>query len=545
MTYPPFHPERPDLPLSISADDFATEYPSEGDYVEFKRGVGADPLQATIVAFSNHDGGVILVGVADGGSVEGRPLDPGTADAIHQIFRNARDPGRYSLHELLVDDRRVTVISVARRREGFAQTSSGIVRVRHGTRDDALFGVDLQHFINERSSSRYEETPVTDPAAQLENISPELASWFAEAYGWGPDNMPDRLREGHYADGDRLTVSGALYLLDNPASVLGKAYVELLRYRDDETVDYDLRLEIGGPLPVQLETAASRIQDELGTELVVLGVRRYELDRVPYVVIREAVANALAHRSYEINRTPVRIEIRPGSVQIISPGGLPEPVTVENMREATAPRNLATIAAMRRFGLAEDAGRGIDVIQDTMRDQMLDTPTFEDHGHQVVVTLPVRSTVAPVERAWIQELERRGTLEGPDRLVLVHAARGEILTNASVREILGTEAASGAREILHHLRDAGFLEQRGERGGATYHLSGSLQPPAGLRLGPDELANLVESLAADGPITNTAVREATGLDRGESLAILERLLDEGRLIRTGERRGTKYERPGS
>lgn len=147
-----------------------------------------------------------------------------------------------------------------------------------------------------------------------------------------------------------------------------------------------------------------------------------------------------------------------------------------------------------------------------------------------------------IERAWVRELERRGTLAGPDRLVLVHAARGESLTNARVRAILQVDAAE-ARDVLQRLRDEGFLEQRGQRGGATYYLGGSLRPPAGLRLGPDELADLVEGLADDGPITNSDVRQATGLDRVESLAILDRLVKTGRLVRTGERRGTKYQRP--
>jgi ATP-dependent DNA helicase RecG len=145
--------------------------------------------------------------------------------------------------------------------------------------------------------------------------------------------------------------------------------------------------------------------DELGTGLVVVGVRRYELPRLPEVVVREAVANALAHRSYEINRTPVRIEIRPSVVRVVSPGGLPEPVTVQNMREASAPRNVAVIRALRRFGLAEDAGRGIDVMQDVMQEEMLDPPRFGDHGQEVVVDLPIRSAVAPVERAWIRSLK--------------------------------------------------------------------------------------------------------------------------------------------
>ncbi|MGH2845106.1 MAG: ATP-binding protein [Thermoleophilaceae bacterium] len=524
--------------MAITAADFAREFRAEGDTVEFKSGISSKQLQETVVAFSNARGGVVLVGVGDDGVVRGRALDAGTADAIHQVMRDVHDPGRYELHQLLVDERPVSVVAVARRREGFAQTSGGVVRMRRGTRDEALFGAELRRFINERSPVRFETTRTQ---VRLDAISAPLGAELSEAFGWSQQNLIERLEEAGYAEEGYLTVAGALYLLDEPTPELGKTFVEILRYRDDESVDYDRRDELGGPLQHQLRESVERVMDELGTELVVVGVRRYELARLPEVVVREAVANALAHRSYEINRTPVRIEIRPSVVRVVSPGGLPEPVTVQNMREASAPRNIAVIRALRRFGLAEDAGRGIDVMQDVMQEEMLDPPRFEDHGHEVVVDLPIRSAVAPVERAWIRELERRGTLAGPDRVVLVRAARGEALTNARVRAILQVDAAE-ARDVLQRLRDERFLEQHGQRGGATYYLSGSLRPPAGLRLGPDELADLVEGLADDGPITNSAVRKATGLDRNESLAILDRLVKDGRLIRTGQRRGTKYQR---
>jgi ATP-dependent DNA helicase RecG len=493
-------------------------------------------LQETIVSFSNSDGGVILIGVSDDGEIVGKELDTGTTDSIHQVMRDVHDPGRYSLHRLSVEDRPVVVISVARRQEGFAQTSSGIVRIRKGTRDEPLFGSELQHFINQRSSTRYE---LTSTSVSIESADQDLLGAFAAAFGWEQDRIKERLAEQGYAVDRNMTVAGLLYLHDDPDETLGKTHVELLRYRDDDSVDYDLRLELKGPLPYQLQASVERIQDDLGTELVVLGVRRFDLPKLPAVVVREAVANALAHRSYELNRTPVRIEIRPSSLRISSPGGLPEPVTVDNLREATAPRNISVIKALRLFGLAEDAGRGIDVMQDTMMEEMLDPPNFEDHGHEVVVTLPIRSAVAPAERAWIRELERRGSLEGPDRLVLVHAARGEALTNARVRELLQTDRP-GARAVLQRLRDTGFLEQRGERGGSTYRLTGTLAPPAGLLLGPDELAGLIVDLATERPISNSDVRDATGLDRWKVRDILRKLVDERRLLQTGKRRGTRY-----
>jgi len=194
---------------------------------------------------------------------------------------------------------------------------------------------------------------------------------------------------------------------------------------------------------------------------------------------------------------------------------------------------------LRAFNIAEDSGAGVDLIEDTMRDELLDPPTFREVGTAVRVTLPIRSAVLPAERAWVREVERRGLIEPPDRVLLIHAARGEVLTNGRARDLLSADAHS-ARVALQRLRDAGFLVQRGQRGGVTYVLDQSLQPPAGLRLGPDELADLVESMAHEGPLANAQVRNRTGLNREEALDVLSRLVGQGRLLRIGERRGTRY-----
>lgn len=540
MTYPLFHPRsRRSTPLSISREIFGREFPGEGDLVEFKTGTGERPIRDTAVAFSNAEGGVILVGVDDTGEVVGRPLDGGTADAIHNALANARDLGRYEVGALDVDGIALTVISIARREEGFAQTSSGRVLARRGTRDAPVFGTELQRLINERSSTRYEAT-VT--AATIESVDPEALERLRTAHGWSAEATSARLEKVGLAQDSRLTVAGALCLMADPAPILGKAYIEVIRYPQDETSDYDRRDEVRGPLDRQLVEATGLVTQHLGTELVVLGVRRYDLPRIPEVVIRESLANALAHRSYEANGTPVRVELRPGSVAVISPGSLPEPVTVSNIREASAARNLDVIRVLRRLGLAEDAGRGVDVMQDTMLSEMLEPPEFRDTGRAVEVVLSIRSAVAPVERAWVRELEQRGDLAAPDRIVLVHAARGEQLTNAVVRQLAQVDSHE-ARLILQRLRDQELLVQHGQRGGASYTLAETLHPPAGLRLSPEALADLVVHLADAGPISNADVRAATGLDRLQSLGVLDLLVRARRLVRTGQRRGTRYRRP--
>ena len=541
MPYPLFHPDddRPP-PLTISKRDFAAAFPEESEFVEWKKGIGGEPLQEAIVAFSNTAGGVILIGVGDDGRLHGRELTQGTEDAIHEVFSVVVDPGRHEFHALDVGGTTITVIAVSRRLEGFSQTSNGRVMVRRGTRKVALLRDDLRRFINERALDRFEEA---DSGVPFSAAKRQLLAEVAAAFGFeSPRPSVELLRNRGMVTANgrqpNLTVAGALYLVAKPDERLGKAFIEVLRFPEGSS-DYDRRIAIRGPLHHQVATATQMISDELGRELVVLGLRRHEIPRLPEVVLREAIANAVAHRSYELTGTAIRIELRPDSVRIVSPGGLPEPVTIETLREAQAARNLRVITLLRHLGLAEDAGRGIDVIEDSMREELLDPPVFAEQDRSVVVTLPIRSTVAPSERAWVREVEQRGLIEPSDRVLLVHAARGEILTNGRVRELLSVDSRD-ARAALRRLRDAGFLIQRGERGGATYVLEEGLAPPAGLRLSHEALKEVLLEMAREEPLTNARVRQRTGLDRAEALRLLDQLTSEKLLRRVGSRRGTRY-----
>jgi ATP-dependent DNA helicase RecG len=528
-----------------SQEDFRRQFPGEDDHIEFKQGIAASRIAEAVVAFSNACGGVILLGVDDSGRAVGIDTGGETQAKIHRIVADVRNPGRYALSVLSVEARGVLALSVQRRAEGFAQHADGRVLVRRGAMNAALYADSLTRLVMERSAARYEVTPLLD--APLAKADPALLEALRQAFGWERGRVAARLVEIGFVrlgDPDVLTVAGVLFLTRSPADFLGKAYIEVFRYRDDSETAYDRREELSGPVNSQITAATGMLMAELGSDVVVSGVRRQELPRIPERVLREALANAVAHRSYEAHRQAIRLEVRPGRVVVRSPGGLPEPVTVANMRHQNAARNVAVIRALRRLGLAEDAGLGIDLMEDAMDEALLDRPRFDADADHVEVTLPVGSNVTPRERAWVGELERVGSILPRDRRVLVQAARGEVLTNASVREILGGDSTH-ARAALQRLRDAGFLEQHGVRGGASYTLAASVRAPGARALSPGEIADLVVALARrQGQVTNRDVRAQTGLDRAKATTLLRNLAAHGQLERRGERRGTVYLPPG-
>ena len=544
MSYPLFHPSRlGDIPMVLSLEEFAAAFPGEGEHVELKQGVSQARVQEAAVAFSNADGGVLVAGVAPDGRIVGVAHPGEKAKDLHQALREARDPGRYDVHELLVDEKTLLVLSVDRRREGFSQTSSGAVLVRRGASNVPLLGADLSRFLARHTFESFELTPTN---VDLADADPDLLHRLGAAYGWTTDgDVASSLEQVGFVTTESgrlvLTVAGSLLLLPDPAVVGGRPYIDIRRYSGEDP-DPDKVWEICGPADHQVEQTTADLLSELGSISAIVGVQRVEMPKLPPRVIREAIANAVAHRSYEHAGTATRIEIHPTHLMITSPGRLPEPVTVENIRFQQAARNDRLLGALRRLGLAEDLGKGIDRMEDDMAAELLQPPEFEDDGSFFAVRLRLGGAVTPRERAWVRGLVHGGRLDARAAIVVVAVAREGSIGNSEVRSLLDVDSVE-ARSILQTLVAEGVLVQQGERGGAQYLIAPDLGVPARIRHTDPELDAIAIALAQQGPVTNSLLRERTGLDRQEARAVLRRLVDRGALVQLGEKRGTRYVLP--
>lgn len=545
MSYPLFHPRHPGpTPMLLDGGSFVAELPGEGDHVEFKQGVSPQRVHAAVVAFSNTDGGVIVIGVAPDGKVVGVSQPGEKIKDVHNAVRDVRNPGRYNVEEIQVDGKAILVLSIERRHEGFAQTPAGVVLVRRGASNAPLLGSELSTFLARRTFHSFELT-ATD--VSVDDADPALLARLRLAYGWSDDaNLVARLQENGFATPQgrgtpTLTVSGSLLLLPEPQQVGGRPYIDVRRYAEGEP-DPDRTWEIRGPADAQIELATALLMAELGSVSAIVGPRRVELPRLPERALRETIANAVAHRSYENAGTAIRIEIRPTHVTITSPGTLPEPVTIEHIREQQAARNDKLLTALRRFNLAEDQGKGIDRIEDDMTANLLAAPEFDTDDSFFWVTLRLGGVVTARERAWVRELMADERLDPRSALVVVEVAREGSITNGKVRELLDVDSVA-ARLILRALVREQVLVQHGTRGGAEYRMNPHVSVPARIRYTDAELDEIAISLAGSEAITNTKLREETGLDAAQTRRILRRLVERGALIQRGERRGTRYELP--
>ena len=535
---------RDNRPLLMTLGEFKAAFPSESQHVEWKEGIGREKIQKAIVAFSNADGGVVMVGVTDKGNLIGKSLDEGTRKDLWQTIGNIRSPGRIELDTLAVGQKEITLIFVEQRRQGVAQTSDGTLVIRKGKQNLPLFDDELIVLMSQRKQDAFDTSPTRWALADADSdLLSSLRGVFEITRDLNGQDLADALEErglvtrqgGEFL----LTKAGALFLVPDAPRELGKCYIEVFRHPDDSG-EYDLRKEFGGTPSQQAKEAIAWIDEQLGFDLVIVGAKRHELKRLPSRALREVIANAVAHRDYQLSGSAIEIHLKPREVEVTSPGGFVAPVNSENIRDAHIARNRTVINTLRAFDLGEDAGRGIKVIMEEMASDLRGEPTFQEKVNGfVTVRLPIESPVTPEERGWIQELEHQDRLLPNDRRVLIEAARGKLLANGTVCSLLNIDSTH-ARQSLQRLRDAGFLEQVGKHGGARYRIAQNIQRPVGIDLSREELREVILDMAAKSRITNAMLQNRLGLLRHEVNYLLREMVNDGLLELRGAGRGAHY-----
>jgi ATP-dependent DNA helicase RecG len=114
---------------------------------------------------------------------------------------------------------------------------------------------------------------------------------------------------------------------------------------------------------------------------------RTEQREYPLSAVRELVVNAVAHRDYSIQGDGIRLYLFTDRLEITSPGGLPGPVTIDNIVDERFSRNSAIVQVLSDLGFIERLGYGVDRVFALMREDHLPLPLFVETAGGFRVTL--------------------------------------------------------------------------------------------------------------------------------------------------------------
>jgi len=116
------------------------------------------------------------------------------------------------------------------------------------------------------------------------------------------------------------------------------------------------------------------------------GVHRVDKLEYPIEAIREAIINAIAHRDYLISGPAIRLFIFKERIELYSPVGLPNTITLETMKYKQFSRNQTLVSFLTGLGFMERRGKGILRMINLMREYNLPPPHFELIEEELLVT---------------------------------------------------------------------------------------------------------------------------------------------------------------
>lgn len=299
----------------------------------------ADSLAQDLVAFTNSGGGVILVGISDEGSVVG--LSSEEVRELNQLLSSASSqhvepPINPSSANVLPPDGLVVVITVA---DGISKPyadKNGSVWVKSGAdKRKATSREEILRMYQAAGAVHGDEIPAK--GLRINDIDLDFFRTFYESqYGvWEDQELPlsQLLENMNLARGEELNVAGALLFVSAPQFRLPTFIVKAVAFPGNEisSTTYIDSQDITGKLSVVFQDSLAFLKRNLfrrqnGQNVNSLG----ELE-IPQLSLEELLVNALIHRDYFVS-APIRILMFANRVEILSPGRLPNNLTVDNIR---------------------------------------------------------------------------------------------------------------------------------------------------------------------------------------------------------------------
>lgn len=281
-----------------------------------------------------------------------------------------------------------------------------------------------------------------------------------------------------------------------------------------------------------------------------VGLFRVPVPRVDLGAFREAVANALVHRDYH-RLGAVHVRLDDEGLTISNPGGLVDGVTLANLLTTEPrPRNRALADAMKRVGVVERSGRGVDKIYRGMLRFGRPEPDYRRTDAQNVV---LRLATVDADEAFLKvvvgEEGRRGTALPIDSLIALAALRELKRLTTDELALHIQRDPSQAKRTLEALLEAGLVQAHGTTKGRTYTLAPGVYQADGDKAAYARQAGF-SALQHEQLVLNY-VRQHGSIRRSEAVALcrltapqardlLRRLKAGGRLVQYGERRGAYY-----
>ncbi len=471
----------------------------EGPRLAFVDSANAVQIAENMVAFANTEGGVIVVGPSGGGNPGAKPLEgsqidsalkqadelynpPVVTEKLEPIYFQAKDgksqpPANPAASERLQPSKTARnvpayAIRVPRSTELHA-LSDGRVLIRSGKVNRPLGGQEILRLASAKNTGDFEAEAA--PGATVDDFSREMIDEYLE-------KRAERTKRPHDGEINNLlaevgaitaegkpTVCGLLLFSEYPQKWLPQSGVVFVKFvgtsprGDSGLAGYSRREELIGPVPRLIEATWNLVWSEMAVSAVVKGLEREETFEYPQFAVREALVNAICHRDYRLRGRRIEVRMFSDRLEVISPGGLPGFITVENIKDEHFSRNPRLVGGLFQWGYIEELGLGIDRMIEVMEQAGHSPPKFDARPYSFALALH-NERKKPKPPEWSRDTNHR------QARALQYIRENGSITNREFRGLINAVSAETLRLDLVDMVDKGILSKIGAKKGTYYVL---------------------------------------------------------------------------
>ena len=344
--------------------------------LEFKETI-TNTFLKTVSAFSNYYGGEILFGVDDDGNIKGlSDVKQACLDIENKINDSISPQPNYTL-EIQNNDQTIKLSVKSGLQKPYLYKSKAYKR-----NDTSTIEVDTLEFsrlVLEGKNIRFEELPCKDQELSFEILQSNLKEKIQiETFN------KDTLKTLNLYD-DVNGFNNAAGLLADKNHFPG---IDIVKFGENiSIIQKRITFENTSVLDIYVK-ALSVFRDYYQYE-VIQGADRKMVEKIPEAAFREAIANALIHRVWDVD-LQIRVSMFDDRIEVVSPGGLPSGITEDEYLSGKLSvlrnRNLANV--FYRLGFVEIFGTGITRIKQVYSEASV-KPSFEVSENAIQIVLPV------------------------------------------------------------------------------------------------------------------------------------------------------------
>jgi ATP-dependent DNA helicase RecG len=534
--------------------------------LEFKSDLKCLPdrdLMAAVVSLANTEGGNLLLGVEDDGTPTGLHESHRNVSTLPALIANRTNPAlSVRVQKLTIAGSDIARIEVPKARQIVATSDGASYRRRikfDGTPEAVPF---YPHEFIQRQSSLGQVDPSAlildeltaeqfDPLQRL-RIRNAIKKYGGDSslLNLSDDELNAALGLCRTVDGVRRpTVTGLLLLgTEDLLRIHLPAYevaFQVLRGTDVQVNEF-----YRTPLIETFEEVEKQFKPWVIEEEIQVGLFRVPIPNYDRRAFREAFVNALVHRDFS-RLGAIHVKISDDGLSISNPGGFVEGVNLDSLLVADPrSRNPLLADAIKRIGLAERTGRGIDRIYEGMLRYGRPAPDYS-MSNEYTVSLFLSNAAADLEflRMVVEHDDKLGSMPIDSLIILSRLREERRLTTADLVPSVQKPEAS-VRATVEKLVETGFLEAHGTGRGRTYTLSANLYRRAGKKseyirqagFSPIQQEQMVLSYVdKHGSIKRADAADLCRVSPFQATRLLKRLEENGLLKPFGQGKGTRYE----